>query len=409
MRIKPFVTYRPHPEVALELASLPYDVGDLEDARELARANPKSFLHVERPEVDLPPDSPPGLDHQTAAANLHTFLQNHWLQPDPQPSLYLYRICLGHLTQTGIVACCHIDDYDNNLIKKHEKTKKPVEDQRTEHVLATRANTGPIFLTFRDQPDLNQRIQTATQAPHLLDFTAIDGIRHTVWKLPDPQSWVDAFQSVPAAYVADGHHRTAAAARAGQALRQANPHHTGHEEYNWFLSVLFPASHLNVIAYNRTCANLNDLSPSQFLARLTTILHLEPTTETRPTAPGTCCMYLDQTWYKLTWTPDPHADPVSALDVSVLQDRVLQPLLGVDDPRTDPRMAYAGGFDSIERMVKRVDTGRAAVAFSMFPTTVDQLIAIADANQIMPPKSTWFEPKLRSGLFVHPIDGLPSP
>ncbi|HMP89670.1 MAG TPA: DUF1015 family protein [Kiritimatiellia bacterium] len=406
MRIKPFEAIRPPARLAVEVASLPYDVGDLEDARAIADANPRSFLHVERPEVDLPDhyDMSSGIDHHTAAKNLTLFLREGWLERESTPALYLYRITLGDHRQTGVVACCHIEDYENNIIRKHEKTKKPVEDQRTLHVQITGAHTGPIFLLFRDDPKITAKMDAILAGQPFMDFTAIDGIQHEVWRISDSRDLIDAFAAIPLSYVADGHHRTAAAARAGMERRANNPNHRGDEEYNWFPAVLFPASHLKVLAYNRTLKDLNGLTPQAFLEKVRGIFTVTQTSVSAPAHPGEVSMYLAGQWYSLSWTPDPNADPVSALDVSVLQSRLLGPVLGIDDPRTNSRIEYAGGFDSVERISKKVDTGRAAVAFSVHPTTVDQLMAIADADQIMPPKSTWFEPKLRSGLFVHALD-----
>jgi len=406
MRIKAFEAIRPPPSLAVEVASLPYDVGELEDARAIARGNPRSFLHVERPEVDLPDQFDPasGVDHESAARHLKLFLREGWLVRENKPALYLYRITLGQHRQTGIVACCHIEDYENDIIRKHEKTKKPVEDQRTRHVEVTGAHTGPIFLLFRDQPDIQSMIDRLQAAPAFIDFTAIDGIRHEVWRIEQADPVVKAFAAVPLSYVADGHHRTAAAVRAGVHRRTHNPKHRGDEEYNWFPAVLFPASHLKVLAYNRTLKDLNGLTADAFLQKVRSIFQVRESAPDTPARPGEISMYLAGHWYGLTWTPDPKADPVSALDVSVLQSRLLGPVLGIDDPRTNSRIEYAGGFDSVERIRKKVDQKRAAVAFSVHPTTVDQLMAIADAGQIMPPKSTWFEPKLRSGLFVHALD-----
>ncbi len=406
MKIKPFQTLRPPTELAKEVASLPYDVGSIEDARVLAAANPKSFLHVERPDVDLAESYDPGsgLDHKTAAKNLQHFMKEGWLIREEKPCLYLYRIAMGDTTQTGIVACCHIEDYENNIIRKHEKTKKPVEDQRTLHVQTTGAHTGPIFLVVRDNENLESLMAEVASGDPLTDFTAVDDIQHTVWKIEQCDALIDAFAQIPLGYVADGHHRTAAACRAGIERREANPNHQGDEEYNWFLSVLFPASQLKVIAYNRVVQDLNGLNADEYLEKTRKIFDVSETDVEAPGQPGTISMYLDGKWYALTWTPDPEADPVSAMDVSVLQTRLLAPVLGIDDPRTNDRIAYHGGFDSIERMKKKVDGGKAAVAFSVYPTTCDQLMAIADADQIMPPKSTWFEPKLRSGLFVHTLD-----
>jgi len=406
MRIKSFQTLRPPTGLAKEVASLPYDVGSIEDARVLADANEKSFLHVERPEVDLPEtfDRGSGIDHETATKNLQKFLKEGWLIREEEPCVYLYRITMGDIVQTGIVACCHIEDYENNIIRKHEKTKKPVEDQRTLHVQTTGAHTGPIFLLVRDDDSIDSLMADAATGTPLTDFTAADGIQHTVWKIEQADPFVDAFDKIPLGYVADGHHRTAAACRAGLERRAANPDHHGNEEYNWFLAVLFPASQLKVIAYNRVVHDLNGLDKDAFLARAGEIFDLSETEVEAPAAPGTVSMYLDGKWYALTWAPDPDADPVSSMDVRVLQSRLLAPVLGIDDPRMSDRIAYHGGFDSIDRMKKKVDGGIAAVAFSVYPTSCDQLMAIADADQIMPPKSTWFEPKLRSGLFVHTLD-----
>ncbi len=406
MKIKPFYTITPPPDLAVEVASLPYDVGELEDARALAVKNSRSFLHVERPEVDLPDtyDRASGLDHQHAAASLQRLLAEGSLVRDTEPALFLYRITLGGQSQTGIVACCHIEDYENNIIRKHEKTKKPVEDQRTLHVQTVGAHTGPIFLLFRDQPEVTATIAGIDARAPLLDFTAIDGIRHTVWKITEADALVKAFAAIPLAYVADGHHRTAAAVRAGVERRAANTAHRGDEEYNWFPAVLFPASELRVLAYNRTVADLNGMDAATFLARVREIFTVTEDGPKEPEATGVISMYLQGAWYRLSWAAVNDDDPVAALDVSVLQNRLLGPVLGIDDPRTNSRMDYAGGFDSVERIQRNVDSGKAAVAFSMYPTTVDQLMAIADADRIMPPKSTWFEPKLRSGLFVHALE-----
>ncbi len=406
MRIKSFNAWRPPAELARDVASLPYDVGDLEDAKALASDNPRSFLHIERPEVDLPEDVDPnsGLDHRSAADQFRLFREKGWLVKDQDDAFYVYAIRLNDHEQVGIIACCHVEDYEKDLIKKHEKTKKPVEDQRTEHVLTVGAQTGPIFLVYRDAPEVNGLVDDIMKGEPLYDFTASDGIRHRVWKVLAGDTISGAFASVPVCYVADGHHRTAAAARAGQKRRAANPDHTGNEEYNWFLSVLFPASHLKVLAYNRLVADLNGRSASAFLDAVRERAEVKETTAVRPASPGSVCMYLEGRWYELTWLEPTGDDPVASLDVSILQERVLAPLLGIDDPRNNSRIAYAGGFDSVERMVKKVDAGRAAVAFSVHPTTVDQLMAIADAGRIMPPKSTWFEPKLRSGLFVHTLE-----
>ena len=404
MRIKPFKALRPTPDLAAQVASLPYDVGELADARVEAQANPKSFLHVERPEVDLPDTFAAGQDHESAAKHLQQFRAENWLVQEAKPCLYVYRLTLDQHVQTGIIACCHIEDYWSDVIKKHEKTKKPVEDQRTQHVLTTNANTGPIFLLYRDQSQVDLQVMRITKGAPLFDFVAKDKIRHTVWTVEAADPLVELFARVPCAYVADGHHRAAAAGRAGQERRKGNHAHRGDEEYNWFLTVLFPASHLKILAYNRFIKDLNGLEPDVFMKRVRGIFNVTAQAKPVPAGQGQVSMYFAGAWHGLTWRPDPSADPVAALDVSVLQSRLLGPVLGIDDPRTNARIGYLGGFGAAEELKRRVDAGEAAVAFSMYPTTVNQLMAISDAGQIMPPKSTWFEPKLRSGLFVHLLD-----
>lgn len=406
MRIRPFPAIRPTPELAAKVASLPYDVGDLDTARADAQSNPVSFLHVERPEVDLPDsfDAASGVHHKTAAANLQRFLSEGVLKKDAQPALYVYRITLGKHEQTGVLTTCHVEDYYADIIKKHEKTKKPTEDDRTRHVLTVGAQTGPIFLLHRDEPAIDRLVSEIKKGVALYDFTAVDGIRHTVWRVAEAHPLVTTFSSIPVAYVADGHHRAAAAARAGAERRAANPGHTGNEEYNWFLAVIFPASQLQILAYNRMLRDLNGLTPEAFLAEVRRVFPVVEPAPIRPVAPGSVSMYFQGVWYGLCTEAPASADPVSALDVSILQDRLLGPVLGIADPRNNSRIEYLGGFRSAEELQERVDRGQAAVAFSVHPTTVEQLMAISDAGQIMPPKSTWFEPKLRSGLFVHELD-----
>ena len=407
MRLQPLRILQPPAARAAAVASLPYDVGDLEDARREAQANPSSFLHVERPEVDLPEafDAAAGEHHQTARRNLERLLRSGDLLAASAPSLFVYRITMGAHAQTGIVGGCHVDDYYADLVKKHEKTKKPTEDDRTQHVLQVGAQTGPIFLLHEDRPELDAPVASISAQPALIDFRANDGIRHEVWRAPDAAALQRAFAAVPVAYVADGHHRAAAAARAGRERAAKNPNHRGDEAYNWFMAVLFPASQLQVLAYNRLLKDLNGLTPEALLAEVRNRFEVRETTAARPAAAARVHMRLGGKWYALGWTTDPKADPVSALDVSVLQDRLLGPVLGIADPRNNSRIEYVGGVDSAEQVQARVDDGRAAVGFSLYPTNVKQLMDIADAGQIMPPKSTWFEPKLRSGLFVHPLDG----
>lgn len=406
MLIKPFAALRPAPEKAAALAAVPYDVVDTAEARALAAGNPDSFLHVSRPEIDLPDsvDIHDDAVYAQGARALRDLQTRGALLREAGERLYVYRQIMGGHSQTGVVACCHIEDYANDIIRKHEKTRKDKEDDRTRHCLELNANTGPVFLTYRDQAALDALVARTQAGAPLDDFTAADGIRHTVWRVEgEPAPWVGAFRQVPLAYVADGHHRAAAAFRAGKQRREANPGHTGAEEYNWFLAVLFPASQLRILPYNRCVADLNGLAPDAFLERVKTLFQTAPAEGAEPAGPREVRMYLGGAWYRLAWD-EFEADPVGRLDVSVLQDWLLAPVLGIDDPRTNQRISFVGGIRGPGELVKRVDSGRDAVAFSMYPTTVAQMMDIADAGQIMPPKSTWFEPKLRSGLLVHTLD-----
>ena len=404
MRIQAFRGLTPRPDLAADVAAVPYDVVDTEEARALAAHRPYDLLHVDRAEIDLPPDTDPYSDivYQTAAANLQNLIANGILQREPGPVLYLYQQQMGPHVQTGIIAACHIDDYGNDIIRKHEKTRKVKEDDRTRLVNALSAHTGPIFLTYRQQPAIDAEVSRvlASETP-LFDFTAPDGIAHRVWKLSSTADLVDAFASVPLAYVADGHHRSASAWRVGSERRAANPNHNGSEDYNWFLGVLFPANQLQILPYNRLVKDLNGLSPDEFLASLSAAgFSVTPASDKSPTTPTEARLYLNHLWYSLHWDTSSISDPVSRLDVSVLQDRVLSPILAIHDPRTDDRIEFVGGIRGTDELERRVNDGSAALAFSLFPVTVDQLMDIADAGQIMPPKSTWFEPKLRSGLVI---------
>lgn len=406
MLVKPFAALRPAPCKASVLAAVPYDVVDTAEARTLACGNPDSFLHVSRPEIDLPDsvDIHDDAVYAQGARALKDLQARGVLIREPSDCLYVYRQVMGTHSQSGVVACCHIDDYARDIIRKHEKTRKDKEDDRTRHCLELNANSGPVFLTYRDSEALDTLMADAEKAQPLYDFTAVDGIRHTVWRVEAGVSeWVEAFHRVPLAYVADGHHRAAAAYRAGKQRREANPNPTGAEEYNWFLAVLFPATQLRILPYNRCVADLNGLTPEAFLSRVQAVFQTCPADDASPSGAREVRMYLAGKWYTLSWE-EFEADPVGRLDVSVLQDRLLAPVLGIADPRTDTRISFVGGIRGTGELVKRVDSGRDAVAFSMYPVTVGQMMDIADAGQIMPPKSTWFEPKLRSGLLVHTLD-----
>jgi uncharacterized protein (DUF1015 family) len=410
MRLRSFQGLVPVPEQAPAVAAVPYDVVNREESKALAAGNPVSLLHVDRAEIDLP-DSVDAYDpsvYAKAAENFQKLQRDGVLIRETAPAMYLYRQVMGDHAQTGLVAVCHIEDYENDIIRKHEKTRKVKEDDRTRLVDALSANTGPIFLTYRDHAGvlaLTKQHENHDAPVH--DFTAPDGIRHQVWRLPaDTCAKISALfeKEVPLAYVADGHHRSASAARVGKERREKNPRHTGNENYNWFLNVLFPANELKILPYNRVVRDLHGSSPEQFLEKVSAIFKLTANGRKEPSRPGQCCMLLGGQWYQLDWQPAPNASPVDALDVEILQTRLLAPVLGIDDPRTSERVDFIGGIRGVAELEKLVQSGRFAVAFSMYPTTVTQLMDIADAGQIMPPKSTWFEPKLRSGLFIHTLD-----
>lgn len=403
MRIRAFQGLRPTPERAATVASLPYDVVSTDEARALAEGNSDSFLRVVRAEIDLPAETDPYSEavYAQAKANLAGLEERGSLVREATPSVYVYQQRMGEHIQRGVVATCHIEDYENDLIKKHEKTRPAKEDDRTRLNRTLRAHPGPVFLTYRDQAKVNALVAAACEAEPLFDFTAPDGVGHTVWKIEDSDALVAAFGPVETFYVADGHHRSASAARVGRELREANPGHTGDEDYNWFLNVIFPASELKVLPYNRLAYDLNGLTEEAFLAKVKTVCPVTENAAPSPSAVGQVSMYLNGKWYGLDFSGVPGEDPISRLDVSKLQDRVLAPILAIDDPRVSDRIEFIGGIRGTAELEKRVNAEDGSVAFSMYPVTVEQLMDIADAGQIMPPKSTWFEPKLRSGLFVN--------
>lgn len=419
LRIKPFRALRPPvdpPGLASDVACVPYDVVNTAEARALAQGKPRSFMHVIRPEIDLPDSTDPHDEsvYRAAAANFRRFQRDGTLHREAEGAIYLYRqqaTLLGKkVSQTGVVACCHVDDYERGLIKKHEKTRKDKEDDRTRHVLELSANAEPVFFLFKDQAEIAALIarDSGGGATPLYDFTAPDGVRHTVWKCAAADPYARAFGALPAAYVADGHHRTAAAARAGAERRARNPHHTGNEGYNWFMAVLFPASELTILPYHRLVKDLNGQTPARVLERLGAVGRLERAPSPEPGASGSFCVYLgrEHGWSRVTLPPGsiPASDPIASLDYEMLAERVLGPIFGIGDIRTDKRIDFVGGIRGPAELERRVDSGDTAAAFCMHPVRIEQLIAIADAGAIMPPKSTWFEPKLRSGLLVNVLD-----
>ncbi len=408
-RIRPFMALRPPIHLAAKVASLPYDVMDVEEARKMAAGSPDSFLHVSRPEIDLPASVDPydDLVHQQGRTNLLDFINRRVLIQDPAPCYYIYRQRMGAVTQTGLVACSAVDDYQSGVIKKHEQTRADKEEDRVKHVDTLDANDEPVFYIFRSNPEVEGILASAAFEQPDYHFVTADGVSHTLWVVPD-QEVIDRltalFAAIPCLYVADGHHRSAAASRVRDLRKAANAGHTGDEEYNHFLTVIFPESQLNIMPYNRVVKDLNGLAPQAFLERLGAGFDLEPVeTAFAPQQRHQFGMYLAGAWYCLT----PKAaliderDTVGRLDVSILQNNLLAPVLGIENPRTDKRINFVGGIRGVEELVRLVDSGEYSVAFSMHPTSITELMELSDEDRIMPPKSTWFEPKLRSGLFVH--------
>jgi len=413
VQIKAFDALRPPPAYAPRVSSPPYDVISSEEARALAEGNPLSFLHVIRPEINLPVGTSLYDDavYDSAAEGLSRLSKEGALVRDAEPGIYLYRQAWKGRIQTGIVCCCHVDDYRQDAIRKHETTRKDKEDDRTRHLLAIDAHAGPVFLTFKKDHSIAARI--AEDSSHRPDyhFVSPDGVTHTAWRVSNPDRYVSLLAEVENLYVADGHHRSASAERAASLKEGTNPNHTGHEEYNWFLSVLFPADDLTILAYNRVVADLNGMTSSEFLDALREVGELAPANEANPDQACSFGVYVDGSWWSLTidqatinWE-----DPIESLDVSILQERVLNPLLGIEDPRTDKRIGFIGGIRGTNALEERVDTEVAAVAFALYPTSIDQLLQVADTGGCMPPKSTWFEPKLRSGLFIHSMESVNAP
>jgi uncharacterized protein (DUF1015 family) len=410
--IRPFRAWRPIRELVGQVAALPYDVMSSDEAREMVKDNPHSFLHVDKAEIDLEPD----IDlydqqvYEKAYANLQAMFEDGILQEEERPSLYIYRQVMDGRAQTGIVACASIDDYLQNIIKKHELTRADKELDRTRHVDICDANTGPIFLTYPARMEINAVIAEQTLKEPLYEIVSDDGIGHIVWIIDEEaivKQIIELFAQIKFLYIADGHHRSASAVRVGQLRRQAQPDYTGDEEFNYFLAVIFPDKDLYIMDYNRVVKDLFGLSREEFMAQVEEKFSIEPHAGAgafKPVHKHQFGMYIGGQWYQLEAKADSFAenDPVARLDVSILQNNILGPLLGIKDSRTDKRIDFVGGIRGLDELAKRVDEGM-AVAFSMYPTTIQDLMDIADSGQIMPPKSTWFEPKLRSGLFIHKL------
>jgi len=409
--LRPFKGYRPLPQYAAQVAAKPYDVLNSEEARIEVKGKPLSFLHVGKPEVDLPPDVHLYDErvYRKGKENLEKLIRDGILAEEASPALYIYAQTMHGHTQYGIVGCASVQEYLNNTINKHELTRKDKEDDRTKHVKVTNAHSGPIFLTYRARPAIDAIVVRVIASTPEYDFVAEDEIRHQLWVIRDQPTIMalqKEFQAVPSLYVADGHHRSAAAARVGKELADTNPHHRGDEEYNFFLAVLFPHAQLRIMDYNRVVKDLNGRTSEEFLKEVRKTFDVQPVaTQHRPSRKGEYGMYMDHQRYVLLAPAEltSISDPVERLDVSVLQAYVLKPILGIDDPRTSKRIDFVGGIRGLGELERRVDSGEMKVAFALHPTSIDELLAIADAGKTMPPKSTWFEPKLRDGVVVHMV------
>ena len=409
--IRPFPGVRPLPEKAAEVAAPPYDVLDSNEARERAAGKPWSFLHISKPEIDLPAGTDPydAAVYAKGKGNFDRMLEEVVLKQDSAPCYYPYRLIMGDHQQTGLATTASVADYDAGRIRKHEFTRPDKEDDRVRQVDALNAQTGPAFLTYKHNAAIDDLVAKAAAAAPEIDLVADTGVRHSLWLVRD-KAQIDlitrTFDAMDCLYIADGHHRAAAASRVAAARKTANPHHTGEEAYNYFLSVIFPDNQMQILDYNRVLKDLHGNSPEQFLAKLQNAFTVEKVAgQCKPSKAGEFGMYLGLRWYRLTIKPNliPHQDPVKRLDVSLLQDNLLGPILGIADPRRDKRIDFVGGIRGLNELERRVDSGEMAVAFAFHATSMADLMAVADAGEVMPPKSTWFEPKLADGLVSHMI------
>lgn len=408
--IRPFKGFRPKPELCKDIAALPYDVMTSSEAREMVKGKPLSFLHVDRAEIDLPVDTDIYSEevYKKAAENLNRLLKEDYIQ-DEKPVFYVYELTMNGVSQSGLVVCTSIDEYLNGTIKKHENTRESKEKDRINHVDYCNANTGPIFLAYREKDSVDEIIENVKKKSPVYNFVSEDGIRHRVWLVSDAdtiEELVKNFEDVSELYIADGHHRNASAVKVGL-KRRGEGEYDPDAEFNYYLSVLFPANQLNVMAYNRVVKDLNGYTESEFLVRIRQAFDIVACGYAyQPEQKHTFGMYLNYTWYRLKLKDNllKTKEIVQNLDVSILQNFVLTPILGIDDPRTDKRIDFVGGIRGLGELEKRVNDNSMKVAFSMYPTSMEELMEVADEEKIMPPKSTWFEPKLRSGIFVHKLD-----
>jgi uncharacterized protein (DUF1015 family) len=408
--IQPFRGYRPRKDVVEKVASPPYDVLSSDEARTATADNPLSFLHIVKAEIDLDPSVDVHSEevYRKSNENLLTLIRDGILVRDETPCFYVYQQKMGGHVQAGLVAGASVDEYQKGLIKKHEHTRPDKETDRAKHIEILGANAGPVFLTYRASQAVNEIINQVREEEPEYDFTAEDGVVHTLWVVSDDdtvKALGEAFKDIPCLYVADGHHRSAAASRVREIRKEANPDHTGKEQYNYFLTVIFPHDQMQILDYNRVVKDLGSMSEEEFLEKVSVRFHSTPTDDPKPRDKGTFGMYLGGKWYRFMAKPDTLAtgDPVESLDVAILQNNLLGPVLGIRDPRTDPRIDFVGGIRGLKELERRCAKD-AAVAFALYPTSVNELINIADAGKVMPPKSTWFEPKLRSGIVVKMLE-----
>ncbi len=412
-KIKPFKGLRPPRELVTQVASRPYDVLNSDEARDEAKGNPKSLYHIIKPEIDFPQGTDEHAEevYRRAVDNFNAFQQNGWLVEDTKEHYYIYAQTMDGRTQYGFVVAANVDDYISGRIKKHELTRRDKEEDRMKHVRVNNANIEPVFFAFEDNAVLADILARETAKEPEYDFVADDGFGHTFWVIDDDATIAaitDAFAAIDNLYIADGHHRTAAAALVGHEKAIANPGHRGDEEYNYFLAVAFPASNLKIIDYNRLVKDFNGMSPAEFLEALERnfVVIDKGTVPYRPDALHNFSLYLEGRWYSLTARPGTYddSDPIGVLDVTVSSDLILRDLLGISDLRSDKRVDFVGGIRGLDELKRRVDSGEMAAALALYPVSMEQLMAIADSGNIMPPKTTWFEPKLRSGLVIHKLD-----
>ena len=412
--VNPFRALRPRADLVSRVAALPYDVMNVEEAKGQAASEPLSFLRVEKSEIDLPDAG--GVEdlriYAKAKDNLRELIAGGVMVQESEPCFYVYRQKMGGRLQTGIAACISVAEYEAGVVRKHEFTRADKERERTLHIDTVSAQTGPVFIAYRGRKEIDAVVDAAMTGPPLYDFIAGDGNGHTVWRI-DGESDIEAlrkeFAAVEALYIADGHHRCAAAAAVARRRKGANPGHSGREEYNFTLAVLFPHDQLRILDYNRVVKDLNGMDGEEFLRRVAERFEVHDSFSARtPARRGEFGMYLKGSWRRLVAKPDPkrREDPITSLDVSILQADLLEPLLGIGDPRTDKRIDFVGGIRGMDELERLVGSGRFSVAFSLFPSSLDELMAVADTGKVMPPKSTWFEPKLRSGIFVHTLEGF---